>query len=150
MHADQIGCMDLSRATQLTLVLGGFFGEDVALEGHGALDRAAATRLEPLGGSAFGFHFWHVSTFDYIAAAGDGTIPHFEPEVDLFAQLYCRSGALLEISVSFWDQPSSPSDGLPFSGTVPPAPIPLNPLPPVSTAPCPIPDAPFRVPETAG
>ena len=38
MHADQIGCMDLSCATQLTLVLGGLFGEDVAFERHGALD----------------------------------------------------------------------------------------------------------------
>ena len=38
MHADQIGCMDLSRTTQLTLILGGFLGEDVALERHGALD----------------------------------------------------------------------------------------------------------------
>ena len=63
MHADQISCMNLSRATQLTLVLGGFFGEDVALERHGALDRAASTRLEPLGGTALGFHLWHVSTF---------------------------------------------------------------------------------------
>ena len=63
MHADQISCMNLSRATQLTLVLGGFFGEDVALKRHGALDRAATTRLEPLGGAALGFHLWHVSTF---------------------------------------------------------------------------------------
>ena len=63
MHADQVGCMNLSRATQLTLVLGGFLGEDVALERHGALDRAATTRLEPLGGTALGFHLWHVSTF---------------------------------------------------------------------------------------
>ena len=136
--------MNLSRATQLTLVLGGFFGEDVAREGHGALDRAAATRLEPLGGAAFGFHFWHVSTFDYVAAAGDGTIPHFEPEVDLFAPLYCRSGALLEISVSFWVRPSSPSDGPPFLGTARPVPIPLNLPLRVSTTPFPIPDAPFR------
>ena len=63
MHADQIGCMNLSRTTQLTLVLGGFLGEDMALEGHGALDRATATRLEALGGSALGFHLWHDSTF---------------------------------------------------------------------------------------
>ena len=63
MHADQIGCMNLSRATQLTLVLGGFLGEDVALERHGALDGAATARLEPLGGAALGFHLWHVSTF---------------------------------------------------------------------------------------
>ncbi len=63
MHADQIGCMNLSRATQLTLVLGGFLGENVALERHGALDRAATARLEPLGGAALGFHLWHISTF---------------------------------------------------------------------------------------
>ena len=63
MHADQIGCMDFSRATQLTLVLGGFLGENVAFEGHGALDGAATTWLEPLGGATLGFHLWHVSLF---------------------------------------------------------------------------------------
>ena len=63
MHADQVGCMNLSRATQLTLAFGGFLGEDVALERHGALDRAASARLEPLGGAALGFHRWHISTF---------------------------------------------------------------------------------------
>ena len=63
MHADQIGCMNLSRATQLTLVLGGFLGEDMTLERHGALDRAATPRLKPLGGAALCFHLWHNSTF---------------------------------------------------------------------------------------
>ena len=88
--------------------------------------------------------------FDYIAAAGDGTFPHFEPEVDLFAQFYCQSRALLEINVSFLGQPSSPSDGLPFWEIVLPDPIPLNLLPPFSATPFPIPDGPFRVPEIAG
>ena len=87
MHADQIGCMNLSRTTQLTLVLGGFLGEDMALERHRAFDRATATRLEALGSSALGFHLWHVLPFDCIAAAGGGTVPHFEPEVDLFAPI---------------------------------------------------------------
>ena len=95
------------------------------------------------------FIFGMFLPFDYIAAAGDGTIPYFEPEVDLFAQFYYRSRALLKISVSFLGQPSSPSDGLPFSEIVRPAPILLNLLPPVSIAPYPIPDAPFRVPENA-
>ena len=95
------------------------------------------------------FIFGMFLPFNYVAAAGDGTVPHFEPEVDLFAQFYYRSRALLEINVSFLDQPSSPSDGLPFSGIVRPAPIPLNPPLRVSTTPFPIPDAPFRDRENA-
>ena len=79
--------MNLSRTTQLTLVFRGFLGEDVALERHGALDRAATTWLEPLGGATLGFHLWHVLPFACIAAAGGGTVPHFEPEVDLFAPI---------------------------------------------------------------
>ena len=105
--------------------------------------------LNRLAAPLFVFIFGIFLPSDYIAAAGDGTIPYFEPEVDLFAQLYYRSGALLKISVSFLDQPSSPSDGLPFSGTVRPAPIPLNLLPPVLVTPFPIPDAPFHVRENA-
>ena len=149
MHADQIGCMNLGRTTQLTLVLGGFLGEDVALKRHGAFDGATTAWLEPLSGATLGFHLWHVLPFDYFAAAGGGTFPRFEPEVDLFAQFCYRSRALLKINVSFLDQPSSPSDGLPFSGTVRLAPIPSNPLPPVLITPCPIPGAPFHVPENA-
>ncbi len=103
MHADQIGCMNLSRATQLTLVLGGFLGEDVAFERHGALDRAASTRLEPLGGAALGLHFWHVDTFfDYVAASGGGTFPRLVPEVDLFAPSCCRGGAPLKSVFLSW------------------------------------------------
>ena len=33
----------------------------------------------------FVFIFGMFLPFDYVAAAGDGTFPHFEPEVDLFA-----------------------------------------------------------------
>ena len=91
------------------------------------------------------FIFGMFLPFNYVAAAGGGTVPRFEPEVDLFAQFYHRSRTLLEISVSFLDQPSSPFDGLPFSETVRPAPIPLNLLLRASTTPFPIPDAPFRV-----
>ena len=149
MHADQISCMNLSRTTQLTLVLGGFLGEDVALKRHGAFDGATTAWLEPLGGATLGFHLWHVLPFHYFAAAGGGTFPRFEPEVDLFAQFCYRSRALLRINVSFLDQPSSPSDGLPFSGIVRPAPIPSNLPPPVLITPYPIPDAPFHVPENA-
>lgn len=43
------------------------------------LNRLAAPLL------VFIFGMFH--SFDYVAAAGDGTIPHFEPEVDLFAPL---------------------------------------------------------------
>ena len=86
MHADQISCMNLSRTTQLTLILGGLFGEDVALKRHRAFYGAATAWLEPLGGATLGFHLWHVLPFDYFAAAGGGTFPRFEPEVDLFAQ----------------------------------------------------------------
>ena len=96
MHADQISCMNFSRATQLPLIFGGFLGEDVTLKRHGALDRAATARLEPLGRAALGFHLWHIYTFilfDYVAAAGDGTFPHFEPEVDLFAPLTAANEA---------------------------------------------------------
>ena len=85
MHADQVGCMNLSRTTQLTLVLGGFLGEDVALERHGALDRAAATRLESLGGAALGLHFWHDGTFLT-------TLPH--QVVEPFHAWYLKSTCL--------------------------------------------------------
>ena len=40
------------------------------------------------------FIFGMLLPFDYVAAAGGGTVPRFEPEVDLFAQFYYRSCAL--------------------------------------------------------
>ena len=49
------------------------------------LNRLAA----PLLVFIFGMHI----PFDYVAAAGDGTFPHFEPEVDLFATLTATNKA---------------------------------------------------------
>ena len=44
--------------------------------------------LNRLAAPLFVFIFGIFLPSDYIAAAGDGTVPYFEPEVDLFAQLY--------------------------------------------------------------
>ena len=62
--------------------------------------------LNRLAAPLFVFIFGITLPSDYFAAAGDGTIPHFEPEVGLFAQANCQSGAPRKISVSFLDQPS--------------------------------------------
>jgi len=51
-----------SRTAQLTLVLGGFLGKDVALERLTPFDRPAAADLEALGGAPLGFHFRHVDS----------------------------------------------------------------------------------------
>ena len=48
------------------------------------------------------FIFGMFLPFDYVAAAGDGTIPHFEPEVGLFAWFCCWSHALLESVFLSW------------------------------------------------
>ena len=37
------------------------------------------------------FIFGMLLPFDYVAAAGGGTVPRFEPEVDLFAPLTAKS-----------------------------------------------------------
>ena len=39
------------------------------------------------------FIFGMYIPFDYVAAAGDGTFPHFEPEVGLFAPLTATNKA---------------------------------------------------------
>src|SRR5258706_3148842 len=46
----------------MAFVLGGFLGEDVALERLRALDAAAGAYLETLGGAALGFQFGHCMT----------------------------------------------------------------------------------------
>ena len=51
--------MNRSRTAQLTLVLGGFFGEDVALERLSTLDGSAAANLKALGSAFLGFHLGH-------------------------------------------------------------------------------------------
>src|SRR5699024_2172281 len=57
-----IGLVDRRGATQLTLVLGGLFGEDVTLERLTPLDGAIATNPEALGRTPVGFHFGHKTT----------------------------------------------------------------------------------------
>src|SRR5690554_39438 len=59
--ADQlgVGVMNSRHAAQLALVLGGLLGQDVTLEGLRPLDPATGADLEPLGGTALGFHLGH-------------------------------------------------------------------------------------------
>src|SRR5690606_3159730 len=51
--------MDTDRTAQLTFVLGGFLGQDVALERLTALDGTTRTYTKALFGAAFRFHFRH-------------------------------------------------------------------------------------------
>jgi hypothetical protein len=44
----------------MALVLGGFLGEDMALERLTPLDRPATTDLEALGSAPLGFHLGHI------------------------------------------------------------------------------------------
>jgi len=50
-------------AVKVPLVLGGFLGEDVALERLSPLDRAASAHLEPLGGALLRLHLGHEGPF---------------------------------------------------------------------------------------
>jgi hypothetical protein len=60
-HVTHIGFMHTHGTTQVTFVLGGFFGQDVAFEGLTALDGAAWTNAKALFGAALGLHFGHVN-----------------------------------------------------------------------------------------
>jgi hypothetical protein len=51
--------MNINRSTQLALVLGGFLGQDVALESLATLDGTARANAKTLLRAALGFHFWH-------------------------------------------------------------------------------------------
>jgi hypothetical protein len=51
--------MDTDSTAQLTFVLGGFLGQDVALERLTALDGTTRTDTKALFGAAFRFHFRH-------------------------------------------------------------------------------------------
>jgi hypothetical protein len=52
--------MNRNGAAKVTLVLGGFLGEDVALERLTPLDRAACADSEALGRAFFRFHLGHL------------------------------------------------------------------------------------------
>jgi hypothetical protein len=51
--------MDLDRTAQVTFVLGGFLGQNVALESLATLDGTAWANAKTLLRAALGFHFWH-------------------------------------------------------------------------------------------
>ena len=51
--------MDCFRSAQLAFGLGGFLGQDVALERRTTLDGSTRTHAKPLLRAALGLHFWH-------------------------------------------------------------------------------------------
>src|SRR6201999_4498772 len=57
-------------ATQVTLVLGGFLGKNVALEGLTALDGTARTHLEALCSALLGLHLRHDEQLHYLMDMG--------------------------------------------------------------------------------
>src|SRR5215217_9430591 len=57
--AGDVGRIDVTGATQLTLVFGGFLGQDVTLERHTRFDGTTRTHAKTLLRGAFGLHFWH-------------------------------------------------------------------------------------------
>jgi hypothetical protein len=62
--------MDTCRPAQLTLVLGGFFGEDVALERLTAFDGATGADDETFLRTALGFHLWHNNSIYLMTPGG--------------------------------------------------------------------------------
>jgi hypothetical protein len=53
--------MDLDRTAQVTFVLGGFLGQNVALESLATLDGTAWANAKTLLRAALGFHLWHTN-----------------------------------------------------------------------------------------
>src|SRR6185436_7217663 len=90
-----VGVVDSGPAPHVALPLGGLLGEDVALVGAGALDRAAAADLEPLGGAALGLHLRHddfPSLFSYDAGRSPPVRGCFKkPRLSLVSR-YARAG----------------------------------------------------------
>jgi hypothetical protein len=60
-HVTHIGLMHSHRTTQVAFVFGGFFGQDMTLEGLAAFDAAAWTNAKALFGAALGLHFGHLN-----------------------------------------------------------------------------------------
>jgi hypothetical protein len=58
--------MNRHRPTQLALVFGGLFGQDVALKSLTTLDRTTWTNTKTLFRAAFGFHFGHNCSFLFV------------------------------------------------------------------------------------
>jgi len=65
-------------STQLTLVLGRAFGQDVTLGGVRTLDRPASASLKALGSRFFGLHFGHLMLrFNTCSGGRFNMNPHF-------------------------------------------------------------------------
>jgi hypothetical protein len=63
--------MNLNGAAQMTLVLGGFLGEDVALEGLATLDGSAGANPKALGSAFLGLHLGHDAAPMVLPRGGD-------------------------------------------------------------------------------
>jgi hypothetical protein len=118
----RVGCMNFSRSTQLTLVLGGLLGKDVALERLCALDAPAGANDKAFLRAAFGFHLWHNDPilFDDAGRFLAETLENPEPLIRDSLYYYCNGESLApsQYKLIFVSARSpSPSGGLPFSGT---------------------------------
>src|ERR1051325_912273 len=89
-----VGVVDPGTAPHVAFALGGLLGEDVALVGAGALDRAAAAHLEALGGAPLGFHLGHdfpTSLFSLTPGGPRSAGTLQKPRLSLMAR-YARAG----------------------------------------------------------
>src|SRR5580698_10800979 len=81
-------------ATQVTLVLGGFLGKNVALEGLTALDGTARTHHEALCSTLLGLHLRHdnsIIRWIWVCGRPDGHYPPFETHSTWYAdRQYCQ------------------------------------------------------------
>ena len=51
--------MNVRDTTQLAFIFGGFFSQNVTLEGVTTFDRSTWANAKAFLGRAFGFHLWH-------------------------------------------------------------------------------------------
>src|SRR5690606_27279568 len=91
-----VGRMDVDRATQLALVLGGLLREDVALERLPALDGTARADLEALGRASLGFHLGHIDPFSLLMPR---QVPGPRPELQE-TRSACRGDQPLRLGAS--------------------------------------------------
>src|SRR4029077_617431 len=97
LHVAQVRLVDAGAAAKLALVLGGAFGEDVALAGLVTLHRAAAADPEALGRATLGLHLGHVALLALVQQ-GEESFRALQPEDTLFAAaaiLLCQLMLLL-------------------------------------------------------
>jgi hypothetical protein len=59
-HGTLIGVVNPLGGTELALALAAFLGEDMAVVRLTSLEATTGCATEPLGGTAIGFHLWHI------------------------------------------------------------------------------------------